>query len=66
MIFSMVSMRFLPFSKFYYLFFYPFLFLTQVISFQYFAQIKCNFLSVKSHSFMQSFTVSEIVINLPY
>ena len=37
---------FYPFFKFYYLlFFYPFLFLTQVIiSFLYFSQIKCNFL----------------------
>ena len=50
-------------------FFYPFvLFLTQIIkSFQYFAQINCNFLSIKKdHSSTQSFTVSKIVINLPY
>ena len=48
--------------------FHPFfLFLTQMItSFQCFAQIKCNFLPVKDHSFVQSFTVSEIDINLPY
>ena len=44
-----------------------FLFLTLVIiSVLYFTQIKCYFLSVKDHSFVQSFTVSEIVINLPY
>ena len=59
---------FYPFLRFYACYFFIlFLFLTQVIlSFLYFAQIKCSFLSVKDHSFGQSFTVSEIVINLSY